>query len=114
MYPKPMFELEIACAELAAEMESNPGGILLVDVREPWEWRIARIEGAKLIPMNEIPSRALEELDPDARLVAICHAGVRSMNVAVWLRDRGFEKAQSLRGGIEAWSREIDPRVPRY
>ncbi|HZP06634.1 MAG TPA: rhodanese-like domain-containing protein [Terracidiphilus sp.] len=55
-----------------------------------------------------------QELKPDERLLVICHHGVRSMNVTVWLRDQGFEQAQSLRGGIEAWSLEVDPSVGRY
>ncbi len=114
MYAKPMLELEIAPAELAREMAADPEGILLLDVREPWEWRIAHIVGSKPIPMNEIPARAFEELDPEARLVAVCHAGVRSMKVAAWLRNQGFEKAQSLRGGIDAWSCQVDSCLPRY
>jgi rhodanese-related sulfurtransferase len=53
-------------------------------------------------------------LDPEAHIVTICHAGVRSLNVALWLRNQGFEKVQSLSGGIDSWSREVDPTVPRY
>lgn len=63
--------------------------------------------------MGEIPSR-VQELDPDTHIATMCHAGVRSMNVAVWLRDQGFEKVQSVRGGIDAWSQTVDPNVPRY
>ncbi len=66
------------------------------------------------MPMGDIPSRANQELDPDEPIVVICHAGVRSMNVTIWLRNNGFENVQSLRGGIDAWSREVDPSVPRY
>ncbi len=86
----------------------------IIDVREPWEFTTAHIEGSILMPMGDIPSRANQELDPDEPLVVICHAGVRSMNVTMWLRNNGFENVQSLRGGIDAWSREIDPSVPRY
>jgi len=71
------------------------------------------IPGALWIPMGEIPSR-VQELDPDTHIATMCHAGVRSMNVAVWLRDQGFEKVQSVRGGIDAWSQTVDPNVPRY
>jgi rhodanese-related sulfurtransferase len=85
-----------------------------IDVREPWEFALARIEGSVPIPMGEIPSRAGQELRPEERLVIVCHHGVRSMNVAVWLRRQGFEQAQSLCGGIDAWSREVDPTVGRY
>ena len=87
---------------------------LLLDVREPWEFEAARIEGAKLMPMGDVPSRAHQELDPEAPIVVVCHRGVRSMNVTVWLRQQGFENAQSMRGGIDAWSRQVDGKVPMY
>ena len=64
--------------------------------------------------LGDIPSRAHQELDPEEHLVLMCHHGMRSMNVAVWLRNQGFEQAQSLRGGIDAWSAQVDPSVPRY
>ncbi len=86
----------------------------LLDVREPWEFEKARIAGAMLIPLGEVPSRAHQELDPEEQIVVICHHGVRSMNVTVWLRQQGFEKAQSMRGGIDAWSRRVDGSVPVY
>jgi rhodanese-related sulfurtransferase len=86
----------------------------LIDVREPWEFEVARIAGAKLVPMGDIPSRAHQEFDPDDHIVVVCHHGVRSMNVTAWLRQQGFEKAQSMRGGIDAWSRQIDANVPMY
>lgn len=86
----------------------------LLDVREPWEIETARIEGAKLMPMGEVPTRAHQELDPDDHIVVICHHGVRSMNVTIWLREQGFENVQSMKGGIDAWSRRIDEKVPLY
>jgi len=86
----------------------------LIDVREPWEFETAHIEDSLLMPMGDVPARAHQELDPDEHLVVMCHHGMRSMNVAVWLRNQGFEQAQSLMGGIDAWSAEIDPTVPRY
>jgi len=86
----------------------------LLDVREPWEFETARITGAKLMPMADVPSRANQELDPEESIVVLCHHGVRSMNVTAWLRQQGFEKAQSMRGGIDAWSREVDQKVPMY
>jgi len=91
----------------------KPADLVLLDVREPWEYATAKIEGSLLLPMGDIPAN-LQKLDPEAHIVTICHSGVRSMNVAVWLRNHGLEKVQSLRGGIDAWSREIDPNVPRY
>ena len=86
---------------------------VLLDVREPWEAEIASIPGATLVPMGDIPSR-LQELDPDAPTVVLCHHGARSLNVTMWLRQQGFEHVQSLAGGIEQWSRSIDPSIPRY
>jgi rhodanese-related sulfurtransferase len=88
--------------------------LTLLDVREPWEFDTARTGGTKLILMGDIPSRAYQELDPEDHIVVICHHGVRSMNVTAWLRQQGFEKAQSMRGGIDAWSRRVDGKVPLY
>ena len=84
----------------------------LLDVRELWEFETARIAAAKLISMGDIPSRAHQELDPEDHIVVICHHGVRSMNVTAWLRQQGFEKAQSMQGGIDAWSRVVDNSIP--
>ena len=86
----------------------------LIDVREPWEYETARIGGATLIPMGDVPSRAHQELDPEKHIIVYCHHGVRSMNVTAWLRQQGFEKAQSMAGGIDAWSRRVDTKVPLY
>src|ERR1700732_5402337 len=86
----------------------------LVDVREPWEIETARLDGAKLMPMGDVPSRAHQELDPEDHIVVLCHHGVRSMNVTAWLRQQGFEKAQSMRGGIDAWSRRGGGEGPGY
>jgi rhodanese-related sulfurtransferase len=109
-----MLDFEISTHELSSKIAAGkPADLVLLDVREPWEYATAKIEGSSLIPMGEIPAR-VQELDPEAHIVTICHSGVRSMNVAVWLRNQGLQKVQSLRGGIDAWSREIDPQVPRY
>jgi len=107
-----MLEYEISARETARLIRDNK--VRLLDVREPWEYATARIGGSVLMPMGDVPSRAHVELDPDERIVVLCHHGVRSMNVAVWLRNQGFEQAQSLRGGIDAWSAEVDPSVGRY
>ena len=109
-----MLDVEITPRDLAAQLQLKPEGLILLDVREPWEFATAQIAGSKSMPMGEIPSRAFQELDPEAHIITVCHAGVRSLNVAVWMRNQGFEKVQSLGGGIDAWSREIDPTVPRY
>ena len=107
-----MLDYEITAVEAAALLRE--GKTRLVDVREPWEFATARVDGSVLMPMGEVPARAHQELDPDERLVVMCHAGVRSMSVTSWLREQGFEQVQSLRGGIDAWSREVDPAVARY
>ncbi len=107
-----MVPYEISPAEAAQILRER--GVRFVDVREPWEFATTRIEGSLPIPMGEVPTRAHKELDIDERLVIVCHHGVRSMNVTAWLRRQGFEKAQSLRGGIDAWSVEVDPKVARY
>ena len=109
-----MLDLEISPREVASRLQTDPAGIVLLDVREPWEYALAKIEGAKHVPMGEIPSRVFEELDPSAYIVALCHSGVRSVNVTVWMRNQGFENVQSMQGGIDAWSREVDGKVPRY
>jgi rhodanese-related sulfurtransferase len=118
MYPKPggvfMLDVEITPRDLAAQLQLKAASLILLDVREPWEFATAQIAGSKSMPMGEIPSRAFQELDPEAHIVTVCHAGVRSLNVAMWMRNQGFEKVQSHAGGIDAWSREIDPTVPRY
>ena len=104
---------EITAEEVKAKLDAGES-FTLIDVREPWEFETARIEGAKLMPMGDVPSRAHQELDPEEHIVVLCHHGVRSMNVMVWLRQQGFEKVQSMRGGIDAWSRSVDQNVPVY
>jgi rhodanese-related sulfurtransferase len=106
-------EYEVSDTELKSLLDSG-ADIILLDVREPWEYEAARIAGSKHIPMGDIPARFNQELDPDSHIVVVCHHGVRSMNVTAWLRQQGFEKVQSLRGGIDRWAREIDPSVPLY
>ena len=86
----------------------------LLDVREPWEFAAAQIRGSKHIPMGEVPTRASQELSSEKHIIVICHHGVRSLKVTSWLRQRGFEKTQSLRGGIDEWSRTVDSKVPLY
>ena len=86
---------------------------LLLDVREPWEFERARIAGAQLVPMREIPAR-LAEIDADREVVAICHHGGRSQQVAMFLEKSGYKKLHNLVGGVDAWSRTVDPAVPLY
>ena len=100
--------------EACRQLRSAPDPPILLDVREPWEAETAAIAGATLIPLGEITSRAHTELDPDLPVIVFCHHGARSLSVAMWLRNQGFERAQSLAGGIDNWSRTIDPNIPRY
>jgi rhodanese-related sulfurtransferase len=106
-------DYEITPEEVKAKLDRGDE-FMLLDVREPWEFETSRIEQARLMPMGDVPSRANQELDPEEHIVVICHHGVRSMNVTAWLRQQGFENAQSLRGGIDAWSRVVDAKVPTY
>ena len=106
-------DYEITAKEVKGKLDEGESFTLL-DVREPWEFATAKMPGAKLMPMGEVPSRAHQELDRDENIIVVCHHGVRSMNVTVWLRQQGFEKAQSMRGGIDGWSRRVDQKVPVY
>ncbi len=87
--------------------------VVFLDVREPQEFTVASIAGSLHIPMREIPGR-LEELDSEKPIVVICHVGARSRQVAGFLLTSGFKNVFNLSGGIDAWSLEIDPLVPRY
>ncbi|MGH7741945.1 MAG: molybdopterin-synthase adenylyltransferase MoeB [Candidatus Eiseniibacteriota bacterium] len=104
--------VEIGARELSERLERGETPLLL-DVREPHEHRIAKLEGAVLIPLRALPGR-LGELDRDREIVVLCHRGARSLNALEILRLAGFAKVLSLRGGIEAWSKEVDAGVPRY
>ena len=101
-------------AQALAQSLTQPNPPLLLDVREKSEFDTAFIDKSLLMPMGDVPSRAHAELDPDEPIVVICHHGARSLNVTMWLRAQGFEQVQSLAGGIDNWSRTIDPALPRY
>jgi rhodanese-related sulfurtransferase len=115
-----MYDYEITAQDAALVLEDarktaeQGQNVRLIDVREPWEYQTAHIEGSMLIPMGEIPARAHQELDPDDRLLILCHHGARSLSVTNWLRQQGFDASQSIAGGIEAWSWHVDTTVPRY
>ena len=106
-------DYEIAPEELQSLLEGD-SDVVVLDVRETWEIAAASMAHHKHIPMNEIPARFTQELDREKRTVVVCHHGVRSMNVTMWLRRQGYENVQSLAGGIDRWARQIDPRVPVY
>lgn len=105
-------EFEITPQDFKRRSESGEVFVLL-DVREPWERELAQIGPSSHIPMADVPTR-LQELDPDDHIVVYCHHGVRSLNVTAWLRQQGYERVQSLAGGIDRWSRMIDPSIPKY
>jgi rhodanese-related sulfurtransferase len=96
----------------AADLISDPQ-VLFLDVREDDEHDYCAIAGALHIPMNQIGER-LSCLPQDKRIIVFCHHGMRSMHVAQFLRNKGFLNVQNLSGGIDAWSLEVDPSVPRY
>jgi rhodanese-related sulfurtransferase len=108
-------DFEIAPAEVKRRLDAGDK-LHLIDVREPNEFAMARIEGSELIPMRQVPGelQALEARADEAPLIVFCHHGVRSLNVVNWLRQQGVEACQSMAGGIDAWSLGIDPSVPRY
>lgn len=86
---------------------------LLIDVREQWEYNIVHLPDSKLIPMAQLPAQ-LDELDQNAELVVVCHHGIRSRAAALYLEQQGFKKVINLKGGIDAWAKEVDPDMPTY
>ncbi|HTT68854.1 MAG TPA: molybdopterin-synthase adenylyltransferase MoeB [Gemmatimonadales bacterium] len=104
--------LEVSARALKAELDAGRP-VVLLDVREPFEWEICRIPGSVLMPLREVPAR-LTELDPAATVVTVCHTGMRSLDAAQFLRSRGIANARSLRGGVAGWAEEIDPAMARY
>lgn len=107
-----MYDYEITASDAALLLQE--GKAKLIDVRETWEFATAKVDGSLLMPMGEVPARAHQELDPDDRLLILCHHGARSLSVTNWLRQQGFDAAQSVAGGIDAWSQRVDTTIPRY
>jgi adenylyltransferase/sulfurtransferase len=104
---------EVTVHELKRALDDPKLGIQVLDVREPYEYQIARIEGARLFPLSTLPQR-MAELDPNQSYYIHCHSGGRSLTTVQMLRERGFKHLKSVKGGIIAWSDEIDPTVPKY
>ncbi|HEY1256283.1 MAG TPA: rhodanese-like domain-containing protein [Terracidiphilus sp.] len=102
---------QLSAKELKLRIDAGEQ-VYILDVREPWEYTTAQI-GGKLIPMNEIPQR-LAEIDREREVIVHCHHGIRSQRVAEFLQQSGFPRVVNLAGGIDAWSREVDPAVPKY
>ena len=107
-----MENLEITPAEVKARLDQGEK-LILIDVREPWEYEVCRIEGARHVPLGALAA-SLQTLPDVDEVICYCHHGIRSLDAATWLRFQGIEKAKSLSGGIERWALEIDPQVPRY
>jgi sulfur-carrier protein adenylyltransferase/sulfurtransferase len=108
----PVANGEISAADAAAAAGRDPSTVL-VDVREPFEWDIVHVDGARHVPLRDLPAR-LRELDGHADVLVYCHHGTRSRQAVELLRAAGFSKVRSVRGGIDAWAAEVDPRLTRY
>ena len=107
-----MDDMQISAKEVNERL-GRGDKLLLVDVREQWEYDLSKIPGAKLIPLGALPAN-LNTLRAADEVICYCHHGMRSLDAAVWLRQQGVESAKSMAGGIERWSVEVDPQVPRY
>lgn len=105
---------QITVQDLAQKLKSGDP-VVLLDVRQPEEHALAALPGSVLIPLQQLPARFAElQPPPGAQVVVYCHHGIRSLRGAGFLAQQGFEDVASLAGGIDAWSREIDPQVPCY
>ena len=99
--------------EQLAQLQAEADKVVLLDVRDPWEFEICRLTGSVNVPMNEIPQR-LNELDAQARTIVICHFGMRSLETGAYLEASGFSDIINLEGGLDAWAERIDEDMPRY
>ena len=107
-----MFYESISPTELNERLK-NGEKVNLIDVRELWEYETAHLEGAKLLPLSEF-NEWIDDLKPEEEIVVMCHHGIRSANVCMFLLRNGFEKVINLDGGIDLWSKEVDEKVPLY
>ena len=99
--------------QLAEYLQQADAPPLLLDVREPWEYQICRLEGSLLLPMRTVPE-ACRQLDAQRETIVICHHGIRSRSVASYLENEGFSNVVNLSGGVAAWAREVDPQMAVY
>lgn len=104
---------EFTARELRSYLESASPKPVLLDVREPWEFETARIEGATLVPMRSIASQ-VQNFDPGQEIVVVCHHGVRSRMVGLFLENHGFSNVINLSGGVDAWARDVDQQMATY
>lgn len=100
-------------AELKAYLDSAEPRPLLLDVRETWEYERCHLPNSELVPIRQIPA-AIPQLDPKRETVVICHHGIRSRQVAMFLDQNGFSNVINLHGGLAAWARDVDPDMPTY
>lgn len=100
-------------AEEIKKKLNDGNAFIILDVREPWEYQAAKIEGSLLIPLGQLEKRK-EELNQESEIVCLCHMGVRSFKAMKYLQSCGFKNVKNMAGGIEAWSLKVDPSVPRY
>ncbi len=104
---------QMTATEVHRYLQQADPAPMLLDVREPWEFSTCHIDGSELIPMGQIPTRH-EQLDAERETIIICHHGVRSYQVAIFLERYGFAKLINLSGGVAAWAREVDPSMATY
>lgn len=104
---------EMSARQLKQHLDNAEPAPFLLDVREPWEFQICRIEGSQLIPMRELPA-SLKSLDPTRETIVICHHGNRSRHVGRYLESQGFDKVINLAGGVAEWARDVDPGMSTY
>ena len=103
----------MSAVELRNYLQFSHATPLLLDVREPWEYEKCHLEDSLLIPMRQIPS-AMNELDQDQEIIVICHHGIRSRSVAMYLANNEFSQVINLTGGIDAWAKQVDHTMPTY
>jgi rhodanese-related sulfurtransferase len=104
---------EFTATELHAYLQATENPPLLLDVREEWEFDKACIEGSTLLPMRTVPDH-LHDLDPHRETVVICHHGIRSRMIGLFLEKHGFSNLINLSGGVAAWARDVDQQMPTY
>lgn len=112
-YTDKVDQWEISPRELKSRLDRGDD-IVLVDVREPWEFEIASLPESRLLPLGELERRIEEELDRDQEIVVYCHHGFRSLEAAMTLWNMGFDRVKNLSGGISRWADLVDPQMPRY
>ena len=104
---------EFTAVELEAYLEHAEPHPFMLDVRQPWEYDLCRLDNCQLIPMGQVPNQ-LDELDKDRETVVICHHGIRSRQVGYFLEQAGFTNIINLRGGVNDWARNVDSTMSTY